>query len=190
MLIPLGFWAASAGGGAGAGSFDLLETQVLASSAASVSFTSLSTYAADYQHLQIRFTARTTQAVVASDLRMRLNGVTSASYSRHLLYGNGSTVASSGLASQTFMNLVNIPGSSATADAYCAGVIDLLDPFDTTKNTTMRALAGNVTSGDNLIALASGAYLSTDAITSATLINLSGDLAIGSRFSLYGIRGG
>jgi hypothetical protein len=57
-MLLLGVLQAQAAGQVAAGSFDLLETQVLTSSAASVTFSSLSTYAADYQHLQIRIVSK------------------------------------------------------------------------------------------------------------------------------------
>ena len=189
MLIPLGFWAASAGGGAAAGSFDLLETQVLASSAASVSFTSLSTYAADYQHLQIRMRAKTDRTSAAADYCLvNLNGDTGSNYAVHALRGTGSAVNSFAITSQTRMLMVRVAGN-ANADVFGAGVIDILDAFNTSKNKTLRALGGETNL--NEITLHSGLYMNTAAITTfAIKPEIGTNFLTGSRFSLYGIKAG
>jgi hypothetical protein len=44
-------------------------------------------------------------------------------------------------------------------------------------------------SADSFISLASGLWVSTAAITNITLLPQAGAHAIGSRFSLYGIKG-
>lgn len=184
MLIPLGFWAAS-GGGAAAGSFDLLETQVLTSSAASVTFSSLSTYAADYQHLQIRMLTRSSQSVAASgSTGIRFNSVGSGQYSSHILKGTGSSVLSEAFTSQDYMFSYLTYGSSATANAFGPWVIDILDPFETSKNTTIRSIGGLPE-----IRLMSGAWINTSAVTSIEIDMRDGhSFVTGSRFSLYGLR--
>ena len=180
----MGLLGASLSGGAGA--FDLLETQVLASSASSVTFSSLDTLAAGYQHLQIRAVARSTRTEVNAGIFMLLNGVTTASYSRHGLVGDGSSVSSFGVSAQTLMNSTPIPAANATASAFGGMVLDILDPFETTKNTTARALGG-VASNYNELQLSSSAYYNTAAVSSVTLYTIN-DFATGSRFSLYGIK--
>jgi hypothetical protein len=189
MLIPLGFWAASAGGGA-AGSFDLLETQVLASSAASVTFSSLSTYAADYQHLQIRLTARFTNISGAEAVRVQFNADTGNNYARHTLFANGSSVGSFGGANQDRFELGDYPWNSSTANAFGGAVIDILDPFETTKYTTARALTGSEHGSGNRLQFVSGLWMNTNALSEIRLYSAFSTMLTGSRFSLYGIRGG
>lgn len=181
MLIPLGFLAAS---GVSAGSFDLLETQVLGSSQASVTFSSLSAYSSTYQHLQIRMVARTTRAVSEDGSPIiYLNGDTTSNYRSHYLVGNGSNVVS--YDNGTNMGLGSYPGSSAGANQFLASVVDLLDPFETTKNKTIRVLAG-MPGSFNSVRLNSGLWLSTNALTSIQVSANVASWAIGSRFSLYG----
>lgn len=189
MPFGLGFFATAGAGGA-AGSFDLLETQVLGSSAASVTFSSLSTYAADYKHLQVRAVIRGTRADASDQLGIQLNGDTGSSYSWHYLEsrpGSG-TVASDAGATQSNIFAGWLPANSATANAFGSFVTDILDPFDTNKNRTIRHLiAADTFSG---IALHSGARYNTAALTSITFLNrLGGSFATNSRFSLYGIKG-
>lgn len=182
MLIPLGFLAVS---GVSAGSFDLLETQVLTGSAASVTFSSLGTYS-NYKHLQIRFTARSNSAAGATlYTNFQANSDTGSNYAWHSLRGNGSNVGSFAGTSATFGRSGLAAGSTATANAFATSVLDILDPFETTKNTTFRFLAGQ---GE--IYLGSSVWLNTNALTSLAIQEgYSSTFVAGSRFSLYGIKG-
>ena len=74
MPIPLGFFAAA--GAVAGGSYDLLETTILSSNAASVTFSNLNNYAADYQHLQIRAVVKGSLGTFYSGWRTRLNVIT------------------------------------------------------------------------------------------------------------------
>lgn len=184
MLIPLGFLAASS---SSAGSFDLLESTVLTGSQASVEFTNLtSKYASTYQHLQLRITARSSRSAQQDGLVTQLNGDTAGNYSYHILGGNGSSVSSFAGANQTFMYSGVSVANSATANAFSGVVIDILDPFETTKNTTLRTLFANATTE---VGLHSGSWRNTASVTS---IKLALDTGVNflqySRFSLYGLR--
>jgi hypothetical protein len=77
---------------------------------------------------------------------------------------------------------------STTENSFGAGVIDILDYSSTTKNKTVRAIYGvsDATPGVNLT---SGLYAQTTAISSLTVTTATGNFAVGSRASLYGIRG-
>ena len=61
-MLLLGVLAAQAEAAAPAGvaAYDLLETEILTGSQASVTFSSLGDYASDYQHLQVRGAIMTT----------------------------------------------------------------------------------------------------------------------------------
>ena len=183
MLIPFGTLAASGGD---LGSYDLLETYILGSSQASITFSSLGTYSSTYKHLQVRaVTKASNTSVRRTDIT--LNSATS-NYSWHELYGSGSSVSSAGLSAR-----VNIPSwdSAPTSSNIGTGVVmDIFDFASTTKNTTLRTLFGfeSGTTARNIV-LSSGALHSTEAITSITFTIRTDAYAIGSRFSLYGIKG-
>lgn len=188
MLIPLGFLASS-GAFAGVQAYDLLETTVLGSAASSVTFSSLGTYASTYQHLQIRYTARDTGAFDSASINVQLNGVTSASYAWHSLRAlMPSTVQSTAGSSTTSATMALFVGGNGATGNFGAGVIDLLDPFETSKNTTMRSLFGHTTT-DARIGLNSGLFNNTSALTQVNLATNGSGFAVGSRFSLYGIKG-
>ncbi len=184
MLIPLGFWAASGAGGGGAGTdFQLISTQVLASSASSVTFSSIP---GTFRHLQLRATMRDAFGSGTYDALFRLNGVSSASYSFHQLQGSGTAVSSAGSGSTTEMYPVGYPANAITSGVFGAMILDVLDYSQTTKNKTVRALGGVTATSAQLIGLRSGFYNSTSAVTSLTLLAGGTGFQIGSRFSLYG----
>jgi len=176
MPFGLGFFA-TAGVSAAAGSFDLLETQVLTGSQASVTFSSLSTYASTYQHLQIRAVARTTQAANHGLVYLDFNG--GAGTIGHYLLGDGSSVSSDDSDSRAGF----VTGANFAANGFGAIVLDILDPFETTKNKTARSLSGPGLG----IYMASALWASTSAVTSLTLRSTANFVQY-SRFSLYGIR--
>ena len=188
-MLLLGVVQAQAAGDVSFGSYDLLQTEILTGTQASVTFSSLGDYATDYQHLQIRWVARDTAAFAQREVDIRINADSTTSYSSHrLAVIPGAGLISEAFASKTLLdNLVRIPANTETADIYGAGVIDILDPYETTKNTTFRLLGGFAGVSENTIALSSSAFLKTDAVSSVQFIAASG-YAIGSRFSLYGLK--
>lgn len=187
--LPLGILAAS-GFVAVASGYDLLETEILTGSQASVTFSSLnSTYGSTYQHLQIRATARSGASDTDSFFYLTLNADTGANYDRHQLWGNGGTVSSNNFSyGGVGLIILGCTANNAAADTYGASIIDFLDPFETTKNTTVRSLGGQ-TSGLNRIGLESFAWFNTDALTSIQLAPSASSFVTGSRFSLYGLKG-
>lgn len=164
--------------------YELLESVVLGGSQASVTFSNLNAaYGSEYQHLQIRMTARASRPSSTTDpLIIQLNGSTQ-NYS-HVLYGNGSSATSGGVATQ--YSLVDaITGTNAATDAFGACIIDILDPFELNKNKVLRALTG----ANTVVTSASVLYTTTSVTTSISLTAFSGtNFLAGSRFSLYGIK--
>jgi hypothetical protein len=173
----------------GAGAFDLLETQVLSSSAASVTFTGLDSYS-DYKHLQLRTVLRDTRSSVLEPVFVTLNGDTGFNYANHNLQGYSGSVSSGSLTSQPRMRYESgAAGYSSVTNGFGAGIIDVLDFSSTTKNTTIRVLSGypDSTSG---VALSSGFWNNTAAVTSIQLIAFgSTSFTANSRLSLYGVKG-
>ena len=181
-LSALGiFSAAGAGGVASAGSYELISTSLISSSTSSVTFSSLGTYASTYKHLQIRYAVFNSTAYWFA---LRLNGdTTSTNYRTHRLVGNGSAVSSGSEAGDPDgMPIFSLYGSSTQPGI---GVIDVIDAYSTTKNKTLRALSGN----NATVALSSGLYINTAALTSIELRTQGYDLQSGSRISIYGIKG-
>jgi hypothetical protein len=188
MPFGLGFFATAGAGGA-AGSFDLLETQILGSDTASVTFSSLDTnYASTYKHLQIRVTARTNRSSYSDPIYLAINGSTSSEYHSHGLWGNGSSVTSGASGTTGFPSVDYAFAATAGSNLYSAHVYDFLDAFTANKNRTLRILTGGAgpTSG-NHVELRSIARFNT-AVTSSIRLQPIGSFITGSRFSLYGIK--
>ena len=180
-LVLLGILNSQAAGVA-AGAYDLLETQTLGTAAASVTFTGLGAYS-DYKHLQLRIVGgATTTGGTLNNFNIRLNNDSTVSYYTHQLQGNGSSVASSGFSTAKIQFQDNLPRDSL----FGALVIDILDFSSTSKNTTLRCLAGGTNTSENNIGLYSGLWVNTSAVTQ---IDLDDTYKAGSRFSLYGIKG-
>ena len=174
------------------GDEDILAEQVLSSSAASVTFSGLDTLAAGYQHLQIRALTRNDGSGTTSSttrLLLRFNGDTAGNYSTHSLFARGSSVVSTAATNNAdiWVSTDDI-STGATANAFQASVLDILDPFETTKYTTVRALAGFAAS-HNYIGLNSGSWRNTTAITSITYLPASAsNFLTGSTFTLIGVK--
>jgi hypothetical protein len=166
--------------------YELITTTVLTTDTASVTFSNLGDYSSTYKHLQVRYAARSARAVSATTTVMRFNSDTGSNYRSHNLFGNGSSVISD-TTSATYMLAGITFGASATANAFNGAVVDILDPYSSSKNTTIRTLAGISSS---FVTFTSAFWNNTASITSITLLDesLSSNLVTGSRFSLYGIK--
>jgi hypothetical protein len=167
-----------------AASYELISTQVLGSTTTSVTFSSIPQ---GYKHLQLRIVERTSTVAEESGAVLTFNGdTTSGNYGYHNLFGNGSSVNSNYSGASASINLFNSVGSTYTANAFAVKVVDILDYTSTAKNKTTRALVGYSGSTPR-VAINSGLWLSTSAISSLTLTT-SATLVTGSRYSLYGVR--
>ena len=185
MPIPLGILAQFRPSVA-AGAFDLLETQVLTSNQASVTFSGLAAYAANYRHLQIRLLGRDAGTGGFSSIGIRFNGDSSNIYARHELTGNGSSVSSAANSSETQGFLGRFTHAGSAANSYAPMVIDLLDAY-ASKNKTVRVLGGQT---QDSVYLISTLWASTASLTSLSIQSRLGvDIVAGSRFSLYGVKG-
>ena len=152
-----------------------------------------------YQHLQIRMMTRDAFSTFGGnyDLALQVNNVTASVYTRHVLQGNGTTASASGGAASTSMNLSRTgmwSGSPVPSNTFAVALIDIQDYSSTSKNKTIRYFSGgdfNSTSGDapGGVALGSGLYIQTTAISSITIFGASSAFVSGTTFALYGIKG-
>jgi hypothetical protein len=189
MLIPFGVLSA-AGAGVVGGDYELIATEILTASQASITFSSLGDYSSIYKHLQIRWTGLVSTGTGVGGLLYRTNGETT-NYSFHVLEGDGSTVVSASATSTTAGRLGNLTRNNSSSVIYSAGVSDFLDAYSTTKNKTTRTFAGSRIVGTSYVDLNSSLFFGNQNAISSIQVFATGslDLAAGSRFSLYGIRG-
>lgn len=188
MPFGLGFFATAGAGGA-APAFELISTQLITTNTADLTFSSIPQ---TYKHLQLRYVARANNNV--TNLRFRLNGDTGSNYATHSLHTQSTGVFSDNSTSTTSMYSCefSFDGASPTG-AFSPGIMDFLDYSATSKNTTMRGLAGQCEPAwvTGRLRLRSAAWFNTAAVTSLTIFTDSGTgrFVAGSRFSLYGIKG-
>jgi len=136
--------------------------------------------------LQVRAIAQTAGA--GQFVKMEINSDTGTNYNSHIIYGDGSSATPS-----SYGDRANIPiwgnntGTATSTFAVC--VIDILDYANTNKYKTTRCLDGYDSNGSGVIALTSGLWRNTNAITSIKFTGFSGNLNQYSQFALYGIKG-
>jgi hypothetical protein len=187
MLIPFGVLSAA---GADVGpvfedAYELISSTILTANASSVTFGSLGTYSSTYKHLQIRHVSKTS---FVGSFNIRLNGITTSSYAKHELNGNGSSVGANNAINRTSIELQGNTTNADTANSFGVGIVDILDSYSSSKNTTIRSLHGKADAA-NFVALQSGLFNNTASLTEISLFVSSGNFVAGSRFSLYGIKG-
>jgi hypothetical protein len=169
-------------------SYESIASATGTGSSGTITFSSIP---ATYKHLQIRAIMRTDRANTDSALRIRFNSDSGSNYAWHWLYGDGSSAAATGAASQTSGFVGTAAGGTATANLIGVSIVDIQDYASSTKNKTVRAFAGidanNVFTGySNLF---SSLWLNTNAITSIDLVVSDGsNWTTQSVFSLYGIK--
>jgi hypothetical protein len=176
-----------------AGFVSIATTTVGVGGASSISFTSIPQ---TYKHLQIRGIARTNDAGQTQDIiGLRINSdTTTANYVSHRIAADGTNKVGATQASGTYSSswAGYATGVLGVANVFGATIIDLLDYTSTVKNKVGRTLAGDSQNNttDNQIILGSTLYISTNAVTTITLVPIfaSGFVQYTS-FALYGIKG-
>ena len=153
---------------------------------ANIDFTSI---ASTYKHLQVRWLARNNQSAPDDTLAIQFNGDTASNYALHLLYGDGSSTGAVGLSNRSEILVGYQTSNSASANQFGVGILDILDYANTNKFKTVRNLGGDDRNGGGTVALASGLWRSTSAITSIKFFSGGASFQQHSQFALYGIKG-
>jgi hypothetical protein len=172
--------------------YELIESVFLTGTQASVTFSNLGNYASNYRHLQIKATYRNASTGTGLEVgTFRFNGDAGANYSWHSLgIPHPSTVGADAAINQTSIRLRTLTRNGVD-NHFASTVLDVLEPYNTTKNTSIQGLTGHfLNSGSNahFLNLFSGSWQNTASITSIQLATPSSFIT-GSRFSIYGIKG-
>ena len=188
MSPILGIWASQISGHlwAPAGAYDALATTTLSSSASTVTFAGIPQ---GYKHLQIRFIGRSTNADTQDNLFINFNNDSGSNYTYHAVYGDGSSANAIAATSQTKAITGRLSAANSTSGIFGAGVIDILDYANTSKNKTLRNLVGVDTNGAGNVWLFSNLWNNTSAISSISITTASAtNFAQYSQFALYGVK--
>lgn len=189
MINPLvGIIASSGGAAAAAGTYESIASATGTGSSGTITFSSIPS---TYTSLQIRAMYKdVTNQGQWCQYNLRFNSDTGSNYWTHYLAGDGSAASASGFSSTRISIRYSGADSSPSADTVGVSIIDIHDYASSTRNKTVRALAGvDTNSADGGIALSSGLWLSTSAITSITVSAALSNFTANSVFALYGIKG-
>lgn len=164
-----------------------IATTTLATATATITFSSIPR---EYEHLQIRLIGRSSRSSGVSQFKLNFNGDTGTNYSDHYMLGTGGTIfAGHDGVSQTFIWGSPIAASTATANTFGVGIVDILDYSNTNKYKTTRNLGGFDENGNGYISFTSGLWINTAAVTSITIGDGYGlNLLAYTSAALYGIK--
>jgi hypothetical protein len=174
-----------------------IATTLLSGTSGTITFSNIPQ---NYKHLQLRAIAQTNRSGYVVDLtKVQFNSDTGANYSSHNLFGGYNTtpnVTANANVSSNHMQFNGLNSGVATS-VFTATVMDILDYSNVYKYKTVRNLQGFDSNGTvgtgslgGTIALSSGLWMNTAAVTSMSISMIDGTaFNTNSRFSLYGIRG-
>jgi hypothetical protein len=167
--------------------YSLISSNVLSSSAASVTFSAIPS---TYTDLVLRISSRSDSTIDASTIRLRFNGSSSASYSETLISGKPYVVVSTRGASATYMFNAGYfvdDGNGATANTF--GSTEVYIPSYTASQN--KPISGISAQENNALAARitgeAGLWSNTAAITSIEIFSNYNFLSTSS-FYLYGIK--
>jgi hypothetical protein len=201
MSFGLGFWAAAGGGVAAATDYELIQTINITTTG--ITTIDLSSIPATYKHLQLRLLWQSnTNSSGEYGLAVLPNSDGSTTDNAfHWLCGNGGSVASTARTNTTPGNYGLIPypqpqstGQSINPSSYqsqfVAAIVDFVDYASTSKNKTIKTLSGFAMGGGQNITVGSMLWTDTSAINRLFMYcSNAPQFTVGSRFSLYGIKG-
>lgn len=155
--------------------YDLIASNILSTSAASVTFSSIS---GSYRDLIL--VIELANGVDGRNTRIQFNSDTGSNYSRVYTQGNGSTT----LAAYETTTSFRINNSGQDDSVF---LVQILDYSATNKHKTLLARYNQATGSFPAVGMSAGRWANTSAITTI-LLNMNADnFPSGSSFYLYGI---
>jgi hypothetical protein len=156
--------------------YEPIATQTLGSTAASITFSSIS---GAYTDLVLMANAT---ASVDTQIRLQFNSDTGSNYSATILGGDGSSPFSVRVSNQTSMNIAGV-GTVAGVS-----IIHLNNYANTSTYKTVLGRYNSESTSYGETGAKVGLWRSTSAITSVVAFPSSGNFSTGSTFTLYGIK--
>lgn len=182
-MSPLAALGTFAFGGVSIGDFESIQTVTVGSGGATeINFSSIPS---TFKTLQIRAVHKSSNSG-DYDWSLRFNGDSGSNYSKHQIFGEGSSVYATGTASQT-----QIPGGFQNYTAWGATILEIVDYANTGKAKSVRVFTGSDSNTNGVIGERAGGWFNTAAISSIKIIPTSGSSGFAefSSFALYGIKG-
>ena len=167
-----------------ANTYTLISSNVLSSSAASVTFSSIPT---TYTDLVVRASVRSDRSNTQDDMRITFNSATT-NFSYTYIRGSGAAITSSNVTTDPFNWAGNIPAATATSNTFGNGEL-YIPSYTASQNkpsSAIMAMENNVTSPVYLTGVAN-LWSNSAAISTIYLYLGFGSFVSGSSFYLYGI---
>lgn len=144
----------------------------------------------NYRHLWLVASLRSTQAIAAETVILRVNGDTGANYDTQSLTGNASTASALESIATASPVVGSCPGANAVASDW--GFIEAvcLDYANAAKKKTWRSRAGYRTAnatGGVTVQDRTVAHRTATALARVDLVLLTGQFEVGSRATLYAL---
>lgn len=159
--------------------YEPIATQTLASVAATVTFSSIS---GAYTDLVLVITPASTTG--NPDINLQFNSDTASNYSVTSVSGNGTTATSTRASAQTAIKI----NQTATLDSTLGNSNYVININNYSNATTNKTVVSRSNRAGNGTTASVGLYRSTSAITAIDVKISSSTFAIGSTFTLYGIK--
>ena len=169
-----------------ANTYELIKGETLASSAASYTFSAIPS---TYTDLVLKYSARGTAGGTTVTAQIVISSDTSGNYSRTNLYGDGSSATSvRGTNDTLFYYGFSIVGSGATANTF-SNAEAYFPNYTVAANKPYSAHSANETNAAAAdMGVIAGLWRNTSAISNLAISAISGNLAAGSSFYLYGVK--
>ena len=166
--------------------YSLISSNVLTSSAASVTFSAIPS---TYTDLVVRVSAKSDRANANDDIKMLVNGSTSSVYGSTWIIGNGATPSSSRSTSVAYLPLQSGSTGGSTANVFSSTEVYIPNYTSAIVHPvgSIQVQEDNATTAR--ISANAATYNTAEAITSLTFNIWTGpNFVSGSSFYLYGIK--
>lgn len=183
----MGIISGQGGGGSGGGLTSLFDS-TLTQATASIDSGS-GGFSQSFNHLLVCVLMRTTQAAVVGNVNLTLNNDATANYDRVDVSANSGGVSGGAAAAESGVVLTGPGGSVGATTVFGAASVLIPCYRQTTADKLVLPIAGfaDATTTDGIVQVRPTHWRSTAAITRITITPASGNLAAGSRLTVYGL---
>jgi hypothetical protein len=171
-----------------AATYTLISSQVLGSTATSVTFSSIPQ---TYTDLKLVMSTRNTATASAEFGHINFNSDTGTNYSYTSVFGDGSTASTGSGTSLTYNSVPYLEGNATTANVFGSSEIYIPNYTSTTSKQILElnATEDNVsTNAFTRVGAVASLYQGTSAITSLVVAPQGNSFATNSSFYLYGLK--